>query len=104
MPLMATRQNLLSYLGLALTSLGFQTVQMDVGRLTRVLPQEGWRPELNANFGGNLLRWPAGWRSAKLPAPRQPAGVETMDASSPTWAMKHGLIPRTASWTTKKVR
>jgi len=43
------------YLGLALTSLGFQTVQMDVGRLTRLLPQDGWRPELNANFGGNLF-------------------------------------------------
>ena len=52
---MATLRSRPSYLGLALTSLGFQTVQMDVGRLTRVLPQDGWRPELNANFGGNLL-------------------------------------------------
>jgi len=43
------------YAGLSLSSLGFQTIQVDAGRLHRLLPQQGLRPELNANIGGNLM-------------------------------------------------
>jgi len=43
------------YAGLALTSLGFQSLQLDAGALQRLIPGHGWSPEINANLGGNLL-------------------------------------------------
>jgi hypothetical protein len=43
------------YTGLALTSLGFQSLQVDAGALHQLIPGAGWSPEINANLGGNLL-------------------------------------------------
>jgi hypothetical protein len=44
-----------NYAGLALTSLSFQSLQMDAGALHRLIPGQGWSPEINANLGSNLL-------------------------------------------------
>ena len=43
------------YAGIALTSLGFQSLQMDAGAVQRLISGQGWGPEINANLGGNLL-------------------------------------------------
>lgn len=48
-------ENQTRYAGLALTSLGFQSLQLDAGTLQRIIPGSGGTPEVNANLGGNLL-------------------------------------------------
>ncbi len=43
------------YAGIALTSLGFQSLQVDAGALQQLIAGTGWSPEISANLGGNLL-------------------------------------------------